>query len=274
MFKARPKRISVLAIFWLAAFAMIAVQPGCAATTYGEPAELHKLGSELMRLLHGKQDPKASGEGSSTRSNTQIRSSDTGKESNSQPASEWITVPAWLAGTWQADSQVILQSYNFMQRRHVIAQPYVIRISRQSVIGGKQDADGKFYHYVGKPYERRIDTDTYTEVQRIEKVILLPGGPPTVSVKCFALVKRIDKETQRLIDEFKEETVTTYLPLQDDLMVANFAVSDFDLAGNPTHRSFSMCLESRVQPLPPQEIEERRESRAMAAPRIASSARE
>lgn len=161
---------------------------------------------------------------------------------------QWIPIPDWLSGTWQARSQTVLYSYNCQQQRYVSDQPATIEINRVSTIGVQCDKSGQIWHYTGAPYFRIIDAPQYTERQQIEKMLFVGSSPTTLTLKCRAAVEHIDKLTNETLDSFKEETTTTYESLADGIIRVDFRVKDYDLSGQPRNFSESVCTEKRIKP--------------------------
>lgn len=169
---------------------------------------------------------------------------------------QWIPVPDWLAGTWQASEETLLASYNCVTRTKLSGLPQKVQINRTSKIGAQRDNQGAIWH-AGGPYLRVIDTASYTEYQYLEKVMLMSTSPTSVIVGTSATVSRVSKYTNQVMDRFREETMTTYTPLEDGLIIADFFINDFDDQGNSLYSSRAMCTEQRIQPFSETDTDER-----------------
>lgn len=175
---------------------------------------------------------------------------------------EWIPVPQWLAGTWRADSQTMMFSYDYRLGQTVVDQPMTIKISRQSTIGMQQDAAGRIWHYTGTPYQRRIETTSYVEQQQIDRIWVIKSSPEELSTGSVATVSRTATDDGTPIDTFREETTTTYKPLTDGLIETQFEVQDFALDGRAIRTARSICTETRIMPFKPVDRDQRGDLRA------------
>lgn len=161
--------------------------------------------------------------------------------------SVWMPVPAWLVGTWKAQSEVILFSYNFQTQRLEVDEPIGVPIIRQSQIGMQQDAHGQVWHYLGTPYSRTAVMSSYIEAQQVQHLRTLRAGDGEVKIQSSALVTRLARDSCKLVDAFREETITTYTPLADGMIVVTFSICDFDLHARPLRRSWAACVEKRLK---------------------------
>ena len=167
---------------------------------------------------------------------------------NDSVKDRWIPVPAWLGGTWRANSQIVLYSYNFQLKQYVVSSPTKIPIDRISTIGAQKEDNGQLWHYTAAPYLRVIETPAYIERQWIEHVSLSKNMPNLFSLRCLASVTHFDKKTFEVLDVFNEETVTSYEPLADGVIQVTFVVNDFDFLGHQRTASRSTCTEYRIKP--------------------------
>lgn len=159
----------------------------------------------------------------------------------------WMAIPGWLAGEWTANSETILQAYNYRQHQQTVNEPVKIKIKRTSFFGTRRGKDGRIWHCAHTPYEIKIDAGSYIEYQIIEKISIDKISDNEVKVVTSAVVSDVSKLTSDIIEFFKEETVTTYIPLRDGLIQATFVVNDYDVAGQPIYFSNRVCLEKRVK---------------------------
>lgn len=161
---------------------------------------------------------------------------------------QWIPMPAWLAGTWQAKTQTFLDSYDCKTGRHLLEQPTTLQINRIRTIGTQQDDTGQIWHYAATPYVRNIETQTHTERQIIDQLVLLPSGTDKVMLCTTGRVTRWSKSSKELIDYFYERTLVAYYPVDEDTIKSELIVTDYDPDKQPLHSSHSVCLELRVKP--------------------------
>jgi hypothetical protein len=158
---------------------------------------------------------------------------------------QWVLIPDWLAGVWQAESEIILESYDYQKACHTIASPVRIKINRISTIGMQRDKHGRIWHYAGTPYHRIIMTKMFKEIQEIEKVELVKVSPAEIEMKFRAKVIRLHLKTNELLGTFIEETETTYKTISDGLNYVTFVISDFNISGQPIYSSKAACIEKR-----------------------------
>lgn len=169
----------------------------------------------------------------------------------------WMAVPAWLAGTWHAQSQLIVRAYDYRQHKITILDPVKVAINRRSTIGSRMDSSGQVWHYLGCPYVRSIETPGYLERQLIEDIRLLSIKPDEVIMQTHATISQLEKNTLQLASVFVEETTTTYRPAGKNKIEVSFLVVDYDVSGSPLKASKSYCIEQRVKPFRQVDADER-----------------
>lgn len=160
----------------------------------------------------------------------------------------WLLIPPWLAGTWRAREQTILQAYSYSERRQTVTEPLKIAIDRVSRIGVQRDKDGGIWHYTGIPYIRSIETPSYVVTQHMDYIRLLSSSAETYVVQSSGIVTRVDKKSNEVFDVFREVTNTHYFQVSDGIIQVLFDVRDYDVAGAPKYSSWSGCYEWRIEP--------------------------
>ena len=162
--------------------------------------------------------------------------------------SDWIPVPAWLAGTWEASSEVVLYSFDYRQQINVVGEPASVKIDRVSTVGTQRDSRGTIWHYTGVPYRRSVEAAGYVEYQDMQDLKLLRCSDDELKVHCRANVSRRKRDSGEVFDSFREDTITTYSQLQDGLVEVNFTITDFDAQNKPIHAARTVCTERRTKP--------------------------
>lgn len=157
----------------------------------------------------------------------------------------WFPVPEWLAGTWEAKSELVVDAYDYRSHTHTIDSPTQIDLERQSVIGMQKDNVGRIWYYAGTPYVRRIETHDFDEYQQMERVSLVNGDSMEVTVNCLATVTRIAKSNNEIQQVYREETIATYYPLSADTLRARYVINDYDTQGRPISSSQAYCTQNR-----------------------------
>ena len=160
----------------------------------------------------------------------------------------WFPIPNWLAGTWEATSELILESYDYRQGRQTISEPVRIDATRTSTIGMQCDSLGRAWYCACTPYERTVETGSFVDHQIIERISVLSNSSKQLTVDSVATVERADKDTDDAQRVFREETITTYKPLNADTIQADFLINDFDMRGHPLVSSRALCYEMRIEP--------------------------
>jgi len=160
----------------------------------------------------------------------------------------WFPVPDWLAGTWQATSEIVLDAYDHSQGTSELNGPVKLKVTRESVIGTQKDSLGRIWYYAGTPYTRALESDSFIDYQQMERIIPVESSLGKVVVRTLATVTRLDKQSQQLLNVFKVETTTTYTPLSVNLIQASFLINDFDMEGRPLYSSKAYCCETRIKP--------------------------
>lgn len=163
-----------------------------------------------------------------------------------KPAQQWMKVPAWLVGSWQTNSQVILYSRNWRTNRVAISEPIVIRVARSNTIGSDRDATGQYWHNIGVPYMRRVETDAYHEIHEMNRIEIVEERTDALVVSSDAIVTRIDRENNSLLDKFCEKTITTYSPIEDGVIQVNYCITDFDSKGQLLQATRSTSIEKKT----------------------------
>jgi hypothetical protein len=161
---------------------------------------------------------------------------------------DWIPVPSWLAGTWEASSEVVLYSFDYRQQVNVVGEPASVKIDRVSTVGVQRDPRGTIWHYTGVPYRRSVEAGGYIEYQDMQDLKLLRCSDDELKVQCRANVSRRNRDNGEVFDSFREDTITTYSQLQDGLIEVNFMITDFDAQNKPIHAARTVCTERRIKP--------------------------
>jgi hypothetical protein len=173
------------------------------------------------------------------------------------PDNQWIRIPAWLAGLWQANSEIVVEAYDFRQQRCPFETPAKIRAKRVSQIGSQTDSKGSVWHYIGVPYRRTVDTGSYIDYQLIDQITLVNSTENEVTVKTSSKVTRMDKQSSEILGAFREISLTTYTPLDINLIQVTFDVNDYDMVGRPMFSSKDVCIERRTKPFKVTDQDER-----------------
>jgi hypothetical protein len=163
-------------------------------------------------------------------------------------SNSWFLVPNWLAGTWQASSETVLETYDYRQGNRTISEPIQVETNRRSTIGMQCDNLGRIWYCASTPYERTVESSAFVEHQSMERITLMASSTKQLTVDCVATVSRSGKEIGATPNVFKEETITTYRPLSNNAIEAIFIINDFDLQGHPLMSSRAVCDETLVKP--------------------------
>lgn len=161
---------------------------------------------------------------------------------------QWIPIPSWLSGTWQARFQTFLDTYDCRLGKRTLEQPATIPIHRQRAIGAQQDTSGQIWHYAGTPYIRNAETDSYSESQTITKLSVLNSEPSLLKLCTIGEVTRWSKSTDEVIDNFVERTIVSYSPLSEGVIKVDLTITDFDENGRALRQADSVCVERRIKP--------------------------
>lgn len=161
---------------------------------------------------------------------------------------QWIQVPPWLAGTWQAKFQTFYDSTDCATGQRQITEPTNVQISLVRTIGTQQDGLGRIWHYTATPYVRSIETADYSESQTIVQVSVLRSHTDRLTLRTAAKVVRCLKSKQQPYDTFFEITDVNYSPLSDGVIKVEMIIKDFDVTGKPLRVSQSVCVEKRIKP--------------------------
>jgi len=169
------------------------------------------------------------------------------KESQHQ-SDQWIPLPEWLGGTWQARYQTLLSGRNHRTQVDLIKEPVTIAVNRISTRGLQRDSSGQIWQYTGAPFIRTIELSDYIERQTLYDIVLLSTSPNLVKTRSLAIVTRNDKNSNKTLDIFVEITTTTYQAIRDGLIQVTYAVEAYDLNDRPRSTYKSTCTETRIMP--------------------------
>ncbi|MBX9723394.1 MAG: hypothetical protein K2X81_18460, partial [Candidatus Obscuribacterales bacterium] len=112
--------------------------------------------------------------------------------------SQWIAIPQWLAGEWQASEETVLFSFNHNTKSYLPGCPQNIKLNRVSKIGTQKDSRGFIWH-AGAPYTKFIDTPSYTEYHTIEDVVQLDATDSTAIMISLDHVSKYSKIDNQLL---------------------------------------------------------------------------
>lgn len=163
-------------------------------------------------------------------------------------SNQWIPIPSWLSGTWQAKFQTFLDTYDYRLGKRTLEQPATIQVHRLRTIGAQQDNTGQIWHYAGTPYVRVTNTETFNESQTISKWTVLGSDANLLKLCTIGEVTRCSKRNTEVKDTFIERTVVTYSPLSEGVIKVDLTITDFDHNGQALRHSESVCVERRVKP--------------------------
>ncbi|MBX9666265.1 MAG: hypothetical protein K2X93_01550 [Candidatus Obscuribacterales bacterium] len=168
---------------------------------------------------------------------------------NAVKSNKWIMIPDWLAGTWRANSEVVMEAYDLVHNQSLLTQPKTISIERTRTIGMQRDQRGRIWHFAGVPYTRVNNAGNIVESQKIESIVFQRITNSEVVVRSTATIVHFRKDTVDVSDMFREETVTTYTPVESGIIRVNFVIKDTRLEDNtPILYSEKMSLEKRIKP--------------------------
>ncbi len=168
---------------------------------------------------------------------------------NAVESNKWIMIPDWLAGTWRANSEVVMEAYDLVHNQSLLTQPKTISIERTRTIGMQRDRWGRIWHFAGVPYTRVNNAGNIVESQKIESIVFQRITNSEVVVRSTATIVHFRKDTGDASDTFREETVTTYTPVESGIIRVSFVIKDTRLEDNtPILYSEKMSLEKRIKP--------------------------
>ncbi|PWU01659.1 MAG: hypothetical protein C5B53_02500 [Candidatus Melainabacteria bacterium] len=174
----------------------------------------------------------------------------------------WFPVPRWLAGTWEANEETVLDAYDYKQGIQTISEPMRIDTLRRSVVGTQCDSLGRIWYCACTPIERTLETESFVDHQTIERISLVANSTTQITVDSLAKVTRSGKSIGQEQKVFKEETIATYRPVSDGIVRANFLINDFDLQGHPLVSSRATCYERQIEPFKVVDQDERGDLRS------------
>jgi hypothetical protein len=173
-----------------------------------------------------------------------------GQNSSAQAtqSNAWMLVPEWLAGTWQTQSELVLEAYDYAARRQLVQSPVLLKVERTSTIGSQKDCLGRVWHFCGTPYVRFNNRGQFDEYQTIQSLTSSSDQHGQLVINCRANVAHVNKTTGAVVERFQEITTTTYSPVDNNAILVNFEIMDYDQIGVPLLCSHKQSLETRIKP--------------------------
>jgi len=131
----------------------------------------------------------------------------------SSASNDWIEIPSWLAGTWceYMDSPTESAVADKTKTVEKEKRPEV----RLLTLGMKADSRGSIFHYAGVPWLRTTEQSGLIEKQLVDSFKPIKSLPHGFSMISTAKVTISDAKTGDVKETFKQEVMSTYLPVSD-----------------------------------------------------------
>jgi hypothetical protein len=128
-------------------------------------------------------------------------------------SNEWIEIPSWLAGTWceYMDPPTGTEAREKDKSAEIERQPEM----RLLTLGMKADSHGSIFHYAGVPWVRTTERSGLIEKQTVDSFKPIKSLPEGLSMISTAKVTISDAKTGAVKEKFKQEVMSTYLPVSD-----------------------------------------------------------
>lgn len=201
------------------------------APAFASPGNDNDKGEESRRFfLQGKIEHADQLEPLATdlRSGAQFKES---KLSVGTYASKWFEIPAWFAGTFQVDENVITSMEDCVTGE--VSHPnQAVLFSAQELHGFQRDAKGNIWHYYVES-----GTSKSEQARQITYNCIDWYGPITIRkdrviMRILGTSLIVDKNTGTIVDSFRREDLKTYQPVSGNVLKVTYTSKSFDSRGH------------------------------------------
>ncbi|HEY9786592.1 MAG TPA: hypothetical protein V6D17_14390 [Candidatus Obscuribacterales bacterium] len=150
-----------------------------------------------------------------------------------KPTGEWVRIPSWLAGSWQADKETAVLRKDMKTGRESGNTPYFFQAKIRFSYGTQKDTGGGIWHYVSTPYTSATDLPEFTEYHRVLSKRFREVSDDKVTIATRVIVARVGRQSRLVEQAFQQESITTYSPLSDGFIKLSASTETFDVQGSP-----------------------------------------
>jgi len=155
-----------------------------------------------------------------------------------EPNNDWYWIPPWYAGQKHADSDTILEDYDF--RTGQMFQPNRVIMNRQDLfIGFQQDRNGQIWEFKRAPYSTTVEGSTFFETMLVRNRDPLQVTADKVVVRLVQTAITVDKASQRILRTEQQEQINTYVPSAPGVMSLQTSIKSFGADGAPLLQEYS-----------------------------------
>lgn len=164
---------------------------------------------------------------------------------------EWVRIPAWLAGGWQADKETATLRRDIKSGREAGNTPFTFRAKVRFSYGMQKDLSGGIWHYVSTPYTSATDLPEFIQYHNVRSKKFTSVADDKVSITTLVTVARVGRQSRLIEEVFQQESITSYSPLSDGFIKMVASTKTYDIQGNPMLLADNEAKIERVEPFSP-----------------------
>ena len=163
---------------------------------------------------------------------------------------DWFKIPSWMAGRWMRTKQAVMWMENYVtgEERN---EPSTIPKIEYADLGAQYDNQHNIWNAC---LVKSTVEETYDGILRVR--LVRTQEPRVVSNQKVVLRDvyvglKVNKETNIITECQQVETITTYVPINENTMTTTMSVEIFGEEGLPIRLQENVALDRRVSPFAP-----------------------
>lgn len=162
-------------------------------------------------------------------------------------ASSWFMIPAWFAGQFQVDENVITKIEDCRSGKIQRPNQAVSNYGRE-LHGFQKDAQNQIWHFYvesGTSKSEQLRQITYNNIDwygpvRIDK--------KRVIMRIMATSLLVDRTSGVIVDSFRREDIKTYEPYEPGKIKVTYTSKSFDSSGHPRDLQEGVAIHKQIAP--------------------------
>ncbi len=159
----------------------------------------------------------------------------------------FFQIPAWLAGSWQVNSNTQTSSYDYKTRKQEIT-PKTFSAKYVDQFGSAVDGKGRYWQLEDTPKMMRADQGQYIAYYLLKENYPLEMSDRRIVTRALSIDIKVDKATQRIASVKSVERLQTYTLPVDNTMTVSASVKEFDIKGTALAFSTVTTQERKIAP--------------------------
>lgn len=163
---------------------------------------------------------------------------------------DWFWIPAWRAGTWRSQSDILTYYKNFRtgeEHKGKFPRTFVSVVYK----GFQKDRTGQIWEYRAAPYVQMAGGGGFREVQIIKenKPVYVSNQKITMYLRGTSV--RVDPRSNRIMATEQWESLQTFQPAGNNRVTCTGSTKFFDPQGRPSYIQKNTATFTRVAPFKP-----------------------